>query len=129
MRKLFLALLLAVVASGCAMRTSGGMVFFPQRGIVLQMVHLCTDRAMVYQAGVGTVGEVIGATPKDFPLVPLPLMGGSRQISVTVQSFDTAGLVVGSYTQEFYTGQNTSVMTWVIGGAGWGGGGRRTPCQ
>ena len=126
--RVFLAVLMAFAMSGCAVRTSSGRVFFFQRGIVLQLIHTCTDRAMVYQAGPGFVQEVVGATPVDIPLQP-PVLGG-RQIQVTVQSVDSAGKVTGTFVESFSIDQySTTTQVWVIGESGWSGGGRQSRCR
>lgn len=127
MKRVFLVIF-AVLASGCVVRTSSGRIFFLQRGIVLQLVHTCTDQARVYQAGPGLVAEVVGATPVDIALEP-PVLGG-REIQVTVQSIDAAGKVTGTYVEPFYIDNySTTTQTWVIGSTGWSGGGRQARCQ
>jgi hypothetical protein len=128
MKRLILVAILAIVAGGCAVRTSSGTVFFLQRGIVLQLVHTCTDRARVYQAGPGLVAEVVGATPVDIALHP-PVLGG-REIQVTVQSIDATGKIVGTYVETLYIDyQHTTTQVWVIGNTGWSGGGRQARCM
>ena len=128
MKRLLTGFLIAAAASGCAVRTSQGVHFFLQRGVVLQLVHTCTDKARVYQAGPGFLQEIIGATPVDLALEPTVF--GDRRISVTVQSIDTAGKVVGTYVEELYIDSNTTTAhTWIIGDTGWSGGGRQSRCN
>ena len=132
MRKLFLALITLVVVAfmgGCAARTSGGVHFFLQRGVILQITHTCTDRAQVHQAGPGLIREVLGATPVSVGLQPA--MWGDRRIHVTVQSIDDAGRVVGSYTQVFAVdSRSTTAETWTISdNRSGGGGGRYSRCS
>ena len=128
MRQLFI-LALAVMASGCA-TVGGRTVVFLQRGIILTVIHTCTDKAMVYQSGRGMVAEVVGATPADLLLGPAIL--GDREIGVTVQSFAN-GRVVGTSSMGFNIDRNsTTSQTWTISddrtSGGWGQGMRRSRC-
>mgnify|MGYP003393370309 CR=1 FL=1 len=127
MKATILAVLVAIVASGCAVRTSSGTHYFLQRGIVLQLIHTCTDLARVYQGGRGLVSEVAGATPVDIPLDPT--IPGEQMISVTVQSINTLGRVSGTYLQTLYIdSRSTTTQSWIISDGYGGGGGRQSQC-
>lgn len=125
--KKVLVLCLAMLASGCVVRTSSGRIFFFQRGVMLQVVHTCTDLAVVYQAGRGQVAEVVGATPADVALHPV--VPGERYVNATVQSVKD-GKVVGTYTHQFYIDfDSTTSVVWTISNTGGYGGGRHDRCQ
>jgi hypothetical protein len=99
MKKWFVLALLALTTSGCAVRTSSGTtVRFFARGLPLQITHTCTERAEVRQAGKGLIGEIVGPVPQDFYLDPVSF---DSAVSVTVQSLDDKGRVVGTYHQSF----------------------------
>lgn len=129
-----LILLAAFFAFGCAMKyntpTGTQVHFFLQRGVMLQVVHTCTDKGVLYQAG-GVAITILGATPRDVPLDPILF---SRAINVTFQSLDPSDKVIATFTQQFYIDPNsTTSETWVIskdssgGGGGWGGRYSRCP--
>ena len=126
MKKLVL-LVLALAVTSCAVPgPRGSRIYLFPRGINLQLVHLCTDRAIVYQAGRGRIAEVLGAVPFDTFIDAT--WNSSSAVSVTVQSMKDDA-VVGTYTQEFHMGQYSGTQTWTIGNTGSQGGGRHTRCR
>jgi hypothetical protein len=91
--------ILALMPSGCAYTTSRGTVVrFLPRGLPLQITHTCTNLADVHQAGKGLIGHIVGPVPQDFYLDPVSM---DSAVSVTVQSLDDKGRVVGTYHQSF----------------------------
>lgn len=129
MKKVLLLALMALVSSGCAKRVTMGTSFFLQRGVVVQLTHTCTDKAMVYQAGRGLLGEIIGAAPKDIGLEPT--IWGEQYVSATVQSINAVGKVLATFTERFSIDRrSTTTQTWEIVNRGvvGGGAGRRSYC-
>ena len=126
--KIILIMLIALATSGCAVTTSHGRILMLQRGVILTLVHTCTDRAIVNQAGRGRVGEIVGATPDEFALQPV--VPGERMIHVIVQSVDTDGKVAGVYSESFEIDrQSTTAQVWIIGNNNSSyGRGRRANC-
>lgn len=120
--------LIALLTTGCAVPTSGGIHFFPQRGIVLALVHTCTDRAIVYNGGL-PVAEVIGAAPRRIGLDPAVF--GDQRIEVMVQSISVDGKVFRTFTETFQIDyESTTTRTWVIGDqSGWYGTARHSRCN
>lgn len=122
----FFLLVLSSLIGGCA-TVNGRTVLFLQRGVILSLVHACTDSAIVYQAGVGEIGRVSGATPLQIPMQPAVM--GDREIQVTVQSIDPSGKIVGTYNEEFHIdSQSTRARSWTISN-GYSGGDRQTRCE
>ena len=135
MRCRLLALLVgALVVQGCAARlmTPQGpeTVVFLQRGIILQVTHTCTDFARLYQAGKGLVGNVKGVEPHEIPLEPS--IWGDREITLTLQSINSSGRVVGIYVETFrISNHSTTARAWLLSSSGrWfsGGGSHHTRC-
>lgn len=121
--------LIALLTAGCAVPVSGGRIhFFPQRGIVLALVHTCTDRAIVYNGGL-PVAEVIGATPTRIGLDPA--VYGDSRIEVVVQSMSADGKVFATHTASFDIDyQSTTTRTWIIGNSNtWSGSAYHTSCR
>ena len=127
-------LFLLGILTGCTQKYIGpsGQIeraFFLQRGIMLQVVHTCTGRARLYQAG-GVVIDLIGATPRNIPLGPA--IFGDDEISVTLQSLDANGNVVRTHAASFYIDQrSTTAVAWIISdsASGWSGRGRVMSCR
>lgn len=132
MKRLLVATLVALVSTACATvlmpNGQSGRVIFLQRGIVLQVVHTCTDKARLHQAG-GIVMDILGAEPRDIPMVPAVF--GDDRISVTLQSLDATGKVVRTHSATFQIGRSTATQQWIIGddSGDWGGGGRHSRCR
>lgn len=120
--------LIALLTTGCAVPVSGGIHFFPQRGIVLALVHTCTDRAIVYNGGL-PVAEVIGAAPMRIGLDPAVF--GDRYIEVVVQSMSPQGKVLATYSGSFGIDyESTTTRTWIIGDdSGWYGHAMYSRCR
>jgi hypothetical protein len=123
---LFTLVVLGMWCGGCA-SVNGRRAFFLQRGMVLTVVHTCTDLAKVYPTGSREGIDVVGATPFDIGLEPASF--GGDQINVTIQSVDTEGKVTGTYTQAFRMNQRTTrTEMWVIGNSTSGGGTHHSRC-
>lgn len=127
MKRLASLAIVAILATGCVARIGDPMgprtVLFLQRGVILQVTHTCTDIARVYQAGVGLVAQIHGATPQEIPMGPA--LVGDRAISVTVQSVGVDGKVVGMYSDTFSIDvHSTTARSWIISSrvdrGGWG---------
>lgn len=127
------ALSLLSTLTGCAqVMMPGGQrqrVLFLQRGVIVQVVHTCTDHGRLYQAG-GVVVDILGAEPRDIPMTPA--IFGDDQISVTFQSLDASGKVVRTHSASFYVDQqSTTTQSMVISDqySGWSGRGIRLNCK
>jgi hypothetical protein len=135
--KIFVLALVALATSACtaSIRTPYGIqqYVFWQRGIILQVTHTCTDKGRLYQAGEGLIAEIVGAEPRDIPLMPAML--GDQQIQVTLQSIDESNKAVQIFVETFHIDYySTTAQTWIItnsrsGYWGGGGGGRRSWCS
>jgi hypothetical protein len=113
-----LAVILSVISTGCA-SVNGKPHFFIQRGIVLTVVHLCTDEAMVYQTGKHPV-DVKGPVPVDIAMEPS--VWGDRNIQVTLQSLDPTTHTLHTYAASFPIDyQRTTAWQWIVGPAQVGG--------
>jgi len=67
------------------------LAIFVQRGIMLNLTHLCTDKVRVHLAGKYFVGEVVGGEPHNIPLEPSNI--GDPMIHVVFQSVDSQGKI------------------------------------
>ncbi len=129
MKRILVALLLAMLSACANIVTPTGTErhWFPQRGIVLQVIHTCTSVGNLYQAGRGHVRSIVGPQPVEVPLGPG--IYGDRDITVSFQSLDDNGRVVGTYIERFAIDQySTTARTWLIGRGGWTGGHRTSQC-
>ena len=132
MRALILALALALlVGSGCALTVNNRTIASVslQRGIDVLIIHTCSEKAYLTQAGRGFVTEIIG--PSAFSQRLYPTLPGEQRISVALQSVDANNNVVSTVTLDFYVyqygGQNS--YTWTISQNYTGGSGFQSRCQ
>lgn len=129
MKRSMLIVLLAILASSCAVTMKNGTrLYLFQRVLPLQVTHTCTDKAMLYQAGRGFVREIVGAAPVEVPLEPA--VSGDDRISITIQSIDNSGKVLATYVEAFYLNYGSGgSQTWLITrDSGWGSG-KVSRCQ
>lgn len=130
MKKLFLLTILVVFAvlvpTSYVSSESSREIIYLQRGIIVQITHTCTGRALLYQVGVNfsPPAEIKGVTPMNFELEPT--LEADRWITLTLQSLNENDRVVGVYTLTFSLQQwnTTIVRSWSVGNSyGRGGGG------
>lgn len=126
--KIFVIIVVALMASGCATvptvaAPSGTQrIIFLQVGVMLQVFNNCsTTPGRLYPS---TGGEVLvpAGRPTYVPMASMPLMA-TRSLSATYQVFE-GDVMVGSISRSFYIDryQGTQTVQWVIGGDGYGGG-------
>ena len=120
MKRFLFIVLIAVAVSGCA-SVNGRLVVFSQRGIVLNLIHDCTNQAKLFGTGNPAGIDVVGATPFEIGIQPVR---GGDDIHVTIQSIDTSGKISGTYSMSFDTYGPTGTRTWIISKNFQGGRGR-----
>ena len=106
MKKLFVALIVAVAVSGCAtIRMPDGTTqryVMYQVGVVVRVVNNCAPLLDVERVGGVMVKGLPYGEAASVPLVSAPFGGNNRRMPLMVRGYTDKNEYLGSATREFY---------------------------